>query len=513
MHKLKRFAVLLPILGVLLVPAVSSAQVTQSASQLQSQINSLTAELQMLQQEASNASGSSSSQGQVLGASITNQFTEDLGIGSQNPEVTALQQFLINKGYLNITAPTGYFGKATQAALIAFQKANGIFPISGYFGSETRAVVNPIGGTTPLPEYAASVSVTSPSAGKSFNIGSTMNISWTPAYVGVAEIQLVSTNGGESPIIYSKIVNDDPIDYAGYYTYTIAGIPAGSYYVRLMNPENDQIVAPNAPGTVIGQSGVFTITAGTTTPMPTSSAPLAPTIQSISPTSATVGTQVTLTGTNFGTANTVLFNGLVAATNVSSNGTSLVFTLPGSIRPNCSAGEMCPQFIQDVTPATYSVTVMTSGGTSNSESFTVVSPTPTTTNGSATINSFAANPSNVASGQTTSLNFNVTGTGFTQLGLSFSCPVGVSASEAYCAIPAIIPANANGSYNTSFSFTNSTGMSQQVIAKLTAYNAQWNVFASSSIAITVLPIGSTVSATPTVSSLSFSPLSIPENGS
>ena len=110
---------------------------------------------------------------------------------------------------------------------------------------------------------APAVTVTSPSAGQSFVYGTTMNIQWTPASAGVAVIQLVSTSGGESPVIYSMIVNSDPVDYSGSFTYPISGIPTGTYYLRLMNPENDSVASPNPPGTVIGQSGAFTIVAPT----------------------------------------------------------------------------------------------------------------------------------------------------------------------------------------------------------------------------------------------------------
>ena len=55
------------------------------------------------------------------------------------------------------------------------------------------------------------------------------------------------------------IVNSDPVNYSGGYSYLISGIPR-NYYVRLMNPEND---SANPLGTVIGQSGAFTIVAPT----------------------------------------------------------------------------------------------------------------------------------------------------------------------------------------------------------------------------------------------------------
>src|SRR3989344_32508 len=56
--------------------------------------------------------------------------------------VSTLQQILIDQGYLNIEAPTGYFGRLTFRAVKVFQSDWGIFPVSGYFGPLTRAKMN-----------------------------------------------------------------------------------------------------------------------------------------------------------------------------------------------------------------------------------------------------------------------------------------------------------------------------------------------------------------------------------
>jgi uncharacterized protein with FMN-binding domain len=53
-------------------------------------------------------------------------FAQGLGVGSTGTAVVALQQVLIDKGYLTIvSAPTGYFGPYTKAALAEYQAANG----------------------------------------------------------------------------------------------------------------------------------------------------------------------------------------------------------------------------------------------------------------------------------------------------------------------------------------------------------------------------------------------------
>lgn len=68
-------------------------------------------------------------------------FARNLTIGSTGNDVTALQTFLESKGFLLMPpgVAKGYFGPATQSALIKFQIANGIAPASGYFGPLTRS--------------------------------------------------------------------------------------------------------------------------------------------------------------------------------------------------------------------------------------------------------------------------------------------------------------------------------------------------------------------------------------
>ncbi|HRH55803.1 MAG TPA: peptidoglycan-binding protein [Candidatus Paceibacterota bacterium] len=75
-------------------------------------------------------------------------FTNDLTIGSTGAAVTALQTFLIAKGFSIPAGATGYFGAQTQAALASYQAANGIAPAAGYFGPITRAHVNAAGPST-----------------------------------------------------------------------------------------------------------------------------------------------------------------------------------------------------------------------------------------------------------------------------------------------------------------------------------------------------------------------------
>ena len=67
-------------------------------------------------------------------------LTKPLVIGMTDPQVTVLQRFLVDGGYLSVT-PTGYFGPLTRAAVMRFQAANGIDQI-GSVGPMTRAAIN-----------------------------------------------------------------------------------------------------------------------------------------------------------------------------------------------------------------------------------------------------------------------------------------------------------------------------------------------------------------------------------
>lgn len=75
-------------------------------------------------------------------------FTKTLQSGMTNPEVKTLQQYLNTKGFTvaktgagSVGKETNFFGAATKAALIKFQKANKISPAVGFFGPVTRVFI------------------------------------------------------------------------------------------------------------------------------------------------------------------------------------------------------------------------------------------------------------------------------------------------------------------------------------------------------------------------------------
>jgi len=77
--------------------------------------------------------------GQVLGASTFN-FTGNLSLGSQGPDVTELQKLLTKLGFYKGPI-TGQFGALTQAAVKLFQLEYGL-PVTGFVGPATRAKLN-----------------------------------------------------------------------------------------------------------------------------------------------------------------------------------------------------------------------------------------------------------------------------------------------------------------------------------------------------------------------------------
>jgi peptidoglycan hydrolase-like protein with peptidoglycan-binding domain len=126
------------------VPAVVSAQV-MTVAQLQLEIQSLTSQLQSLQQRLAISEGQSS-------ATWCYSFNNNLSIGASGSSVTALQTALQKDGE-SVTV-NGTFDAQTAAAVTSFQEKyrttvlapNGLTNGTGYVGRSTRAELNSIFG-------------------------------------------------------------------------------------------------------------------------------------------------------------------------------------------------------------------------------------------------------------------------------------------------------------------------------------------------------------------------------
>lgn len=106
-------------------PAPSSSDISAEIQSLQSQLS------QLQSQSGGSTSGS---------ATANYNFTEFLSVGSQDAQVTALQQRLTADGFYSGPI-TGYYGTLTEAAVEKFQSAHGI-EVKGYVGPSTRSALN-----------------------------------------------------------------------------------------------------------------------------------------------------------------------------------------------------------------------------------------------------------------------------------------------------------------------------------------------------------------------------------
>ena len=387
-------------LSVLVLPVIASAQ-TVSGSSLQAQIAALEAELAVLQQQLASQGG---------GSSWCYNFSTNLSIGMSGADVTALQTALQKDG--ESVSVTGTFDDQTASAVTGFQEKyasvilapSGLQYGTGYVGKGTRAELNSMfgcgGGTTTAPTiftngqlgatlgqpYVADFyigyvvpSINSPVPGGGtvgctgyLPIGGTLH---TTCWSNAPGSYTFSTNGTLPPgLTLRNVIEPPPMIPAGVSggqpapiipvpnATQLSGTPSqvGSYPFTM--------VATNASsGATISQNFTITVASGGTTG--------APYIQSISPASGPVGSSVTITGSGFGSAPVVEFNGMVAASDVPTNGSSVTFTVPSSMAPYCAAGDMCSMLMALVTPQTYQVTVLANGATSNAAQFTVTSGT------------------------------------------------------------------------------------------------------------------------------------------
>jgi hypothetical protein len=122
---------------------LAEVQTLQSAlTQILTQVQSMETEINQLTAQISAGSGSTVSTSIVANTSsgTSSNFTELLTLGTQDAQVTALQNRLISLGFLSGSA-TGYYGTMTQQAVMKYQTAHGI-TATGSVGPSTRAALN-----------------------------------------------------------------------------------------------------------------------------------------------------------------------------------------------------------------------------------------------------------------------------------------------------------------------------------------------------------------------------------
>lgn len=140
------------LVSVMMLVAVVAPVQAATVEELQAQMSALLAQIAALQA------------GSVTTPAVSAP-SQDLTLGSKGAAVTDLQNYLVaqNKGVKAAalaSAPKGYFGAMTKAALAEFQAAVGITPAAGYYGAKTRAaiaklVVVPVTPVTPVTPAVA----------------------------------------------------------------------------------------------------------------------------------------------------------------------------------------------------------------------------------------------------------------------------------------------------------------------------------------------------------------------
>ncbi|HEU4677456.1 MAG TPA: peptidoglycan-binding protein [Candidatus Paceibacterota bacterium] len=110
-------------LFMLAAPSAKAATVEE----LQAQIAALMAQIAAL------------SGGSTSGSTAACTFTRSLTVGVSGDDVKCLQNYLTPTYFSNAAGATGYFGPVTQAAVAAWQAANGVTPAAGYFGPVSQA--------------------------------------------------------------------------------------------------------------------------------------------------------------------------------------------------------------------------------------------------------------------------------------------------------------------------------------------------------------------------------------
>jgi len=132
-------------------------------------VDDLMAQIADLQAQIASMSGSTSSS--VTTSSSIPTITTSLTVGSRGNEVSALQQYLIDEGYLDFSGVLGYFGPMTKAAVAAWQTANNVYPPAGYFGPISRAKLAELAVTTTTTTTTTTSTTTGLPEGCSSTVG------------------------------------------------------------------------------------------------------------------------------------------------------------------------------------------------------------------------------------------------------------------------------------------------------------------------------------------------------
>ena len=278
--------------------------------------------------------GNAASRSITRSAAVLNRFTIS-GSVAVAPTLTNLAPASGNPSTVVTLTGTDFTG----ATGVSF---NGV-PANGFtvLNATTATATPPNGGTT------GNVTITTP-AGTSNGL----------LFTYVSSPQIISFTPHSGPV--GTVITITGTSLTGTNSIVFAGpVPAGAFTV--VNGTTVMVTVP--AGAASGFFDLYTPYGSTNSPQPftVTSPSLAPTLTSVNPTSGSVGTVVTLTGTNFTGATGVRFNGLLTNNFSVVNPTTATVVVP-------------------VGAVTGDVTIVTPVGISNGQFFTVtLAPAPSLT--------------------------------------------------------------------------------------------------------------------------------------
>jgi peptidoglycan hydrolase-like protein with peptidoglycan-binding domain len=237
--------------SVAVAPLAHAQTTTTTTTMTSAQQASLQAQIASLQAQLAASQGGSMSDSMMMATT----FTTDLTIGSTGSQVTALQNWLISKGYSIPAGATGYFGAQTKAAVAAWQAASGISPAAGYFGPISRAKLNAMGTTTTTTTTTSTVAGCAPGAMFSSTTGQTCTTTTTTGTTttGTTTTGTTALSGGEGSINNFQTVGAQSITLGTGASQQVAGfqfMAGGSdldisrIYYQIYNPNNTGTTRP-----------------------------------------------------------------------------------------------------------------------------------------------------------------------------------------------------------------------------------------------------------------------------
>ena len=196
-------------------------------------------------------------------------FTVNLTLGSEGPDVVALQTLLISKGYKILSISTGrqakgYFGIQTKAAVMNYQAANGLVS-TGSVDAPTRTVLNRDACGLENPNQSG-ITILAPK--DDVQVGFQYKLIWKDTRLtqgkGVSPIYVITIAGSNGKDLISENVSASSYCqsnncYFGWSPTTISTNNQISIY--------DVVNDPNA--NIVGRSYFFDVVASTTNVEPT----------------------------------------------------------------------------------------------------------------------------------------------------------------------------------------------------------------------------------------------------